>query len=156
MTVEGPKTQYLYHGKGRLEWKGHPVKQYRHIGIIAYESAITAVYTLLDAIMPNYDSRTGFSLLWVASEMDDFVFLEEFSMLAEQHKLNLNLMLRNPNPGWVGPFGPLNHTHLRSYMPPPSLQTALMILGGPEEVDHLLPLTKKIGYEHVMEPLLTA
>ena len=44
--------------------------------------------------MPNFDSKTALSLLWIGEEPDDFVFIEEFSTLAEQNKLNFNLMLR--------------------------------------------------------------
>ena len=44
--------------------------------------------------MPNFDSETGVSLLWIGEEADDFVFIEEFSTLAEQQRLNFNLMLR--------------------------------------------------------------
>lgn len=120
MTLQGPKTQYIYHGYGKLEWEGSPPKIYKHIGIIAYESGITGAYTLIDSIMPNYDSQTGVSLLWIGEEPDDFVFLEEFSLLSEQLRLNLNLMLREPKPGWIGPFGKVNKSHIKSYMPPPS------------------------------------
>ena len=44
--------------------------------------------------MPNFDNKTAVSLLWIGEEPDDFVFIEEFSTLAEQNRLNFNLMLR--------------------------------------------------------------
>lgn len=110
------------------------MKTYKHIGIIAYESAITGAYTLIDSIMPNYDNRTGVSLLWVGEDPDDFVFLEEFSMLSEQLRLNCNLMLREPKAGWIGPFGKVGSSSIKSYMPPPGEDTALVIMGGPEEL----------------------
>ena len=28
-----------------------------------------------------------------------------------------------------------------------------MIVAGPDEVNHLMPITRELGYEHVMEPL---
>ena len=64
MDVLGPKTQFLYKGYGNLSWPGSPSRKFRHIGIIAVESGITGVYQLIDSIMPNYDNKTGVSLLW--------------------------------------------------------------------------------------------
>lgn len=119
VTLEGPRTQYVYHGYGKMEWKDSPPKVYKHIGIVAYESIITGVYTLIDSIMPNYDDKVGVSLLWVGEEPDDFIFLEEFSMLSEQLRLNFNVMLRTSKPGWIGPFGKVNSSHIKSFMPPP-------------------------------------
>jgi hypothetical protein len=135
-----------------MEWKEHPAKQFKHIGIVAYHSYVSGVYTLIDSIMPNYDSRTGLSLLWVGEEIDDFVFLEEFSMLSEQFRLNFNMMLKEPAPGWIGPFGRLNQTHIRSFMPPPQDDTALMMLGSSKEVGHMKPILEEMGYEHFMFP----
>lgn len=150
--LEGPKTQYIYHGYGKMEWEGHPVKQFKHIGIVAYHSCVTAVYTLIDSIMPNYDNKVGVSLLWVGEQLDDFVFLEEFSMLSEQHRLNFNLMLKEPVGGWIGPFGKLNKNHIESYMPPPQDNTALILLGGEKEVGHIRPVLQEMGYKHLVFP----
>jgi hypothetical protein len=44
--------------------------------------------------------------------MDDFIFIEEFSMLSEQYRLNFNLMLREPMNEWVGPYGKINKSHI--------------------------------------------
>jgi len=55
--------------------------------------------------------------------------LEEFSLLAEQYKLNLNLMLKENKPGWIGPFGSLNSSYIKAYMPPPNSETALILCG---------------------------
>ena len=133
-SMMGPKTQFLYHGYGKMEWEGSPLKQYKQIGIVAYESAITGAYTLIDSIMPNYDNRTGVSLLWVGGQPEDFIFLEEFSMLAEQLRLNFNVMLREGREGWIGPYGRLSAAHLRSFMPAAGEETALVVLGGGREV----------------------
>ena len=70
--------------------------------------------------MPNYDSHTGVSLLWIGEQPDDFIFIEEFSTLAEQHRLNFNLMLREARQGWIGPYGTVNQAHIKSFMPSPS------------------------------------
>ena len=52
--------------------------------------------------------------------MDDFIFIEEFSMLSEQYKLNFNLMLRKPIDGWIGPYGNILKSHIEWFMPPPT------------------------------------
>ncbi|CAM6002795.1 unnamed protein product [Sphagnum balticum] len=122
------------------------VRKFRHVGFIAYETGITLGYRLIDSIMPNYDNRTAVSLLWLGQEMDDFVFLEEFSMLAEQFKLNFNVMLHQKQPGWIGPFGPVTETHIRDFMPPPGDDTIILLTGGSKEVAHVLPILKHIGY----------
>ena len=70
--------------------------------------------------MPNYDNETGVSLLWIGEQPDDFIFIEEFSTLAEQHRLNFNLMLKEARQGWIGPYGAVNQAHIKSFMPPPS------------------------------------
>ena len=62
--------------------------------------------------------------------MDDFIFLEELSMLAEQQRLNFNVMLKENKPGWLGPFGKITKTHIESYMPPPGDQTAMIVMAG--------------------------
>ena len=50
-------------------------------------------------------------------------------MLAEQQKLNFNLMLREMKAGWVGPFGPITKQHIVSYMPPSGPDTVIIIIG---------------------------
>lgn len=46
----------------------------------------------------------------------------------------MNLMLKENKPGWIGPFGNLNSSHIKAYMPPPSDETALMLLGSSSEL----------------------
>jgi hypothetical protein len=55
-------------------------------------------------------------------------------MLAEQLRLNFNVMLRESREGWIGPFGKLNSVHFRSFMPPAGEDTALMLFGGSREI----------------------
>jgi NAD(P)H-flavin reductase len=147
----GPQTHYLYHGYGKLEWAGSPLRTFRHIGVLAYGAAITGAYALIDSLMPNYDSRTGLSLLWVGQQPEDFVFLEEFSTLAEQQRLNFNLMLESARPGWIGPYGQPNASHLSAFLPPPGEDTALMLLGG-AQIAPVLPILEELGYQHILKP----
>jgi hypothetical protein len=39
-----------------LEWPGKPLKKYKHIGVIAFDSGITGAYNLIDSLMPSYDN----------------------------------------------------------------------------------------------------
>lgn len=102
--------------------------------MIAFETGITGVYNMIDTLMPSYDNQTALSLLWVCQEPENFLFLEEFSTLAEQQRLNCNLMLRGLKEGWVGPFGAITAHHIQSFMPPPSPETAIMLVGGPSDI----------------------
>lgn len=102
--------------------------------------------------MPNYDNKTGVSLLWIADQMDDFIFLEEFSMLAEQQRLNFNVMLRENKPGWIGPFGKLTKSHMLDFMPPPGDDTALLLISNSTEYKQLQPLLDEMNYSNFMAP----
>ena len=103
--------------------------------------------------MPSYDNSTAISLLWVGEETDNFIFIEEFSTLAEQQKLNFNLMLRQLKPGWLGPFGSVTVQQIQSFMPPPGPDTAIMLISGPADIDHLTPILSGLKYENVMRPV---
>ena len=74
-------------------------------------------------------------------------------MLAEQGRLNFNLMLRENRAGWIGPYGRVNATHVRSYMPPVGDSTAILLLGGTQEMNELIPIVKEIGYENIVETM---
>jgi hypothetical protein len=82
--------------------------------------------------MPSYDGKTALSLLWMGEDIESFIFMEEFSTLSEQSRLNCNLMLREFKNGWVGPFGPISKTHLTSFMPPAGEDTAIILIAGPK------------------------
>ena len=60
---------------------------------MAYETGITATYSLIESIYTNQDNETGVSLLWVGGKMEDFMFIDELGFLVEQSKLFMNLML---------------------------------------------------------------
>lgn len=122
--------------------------------MITFETGITGVYNIIDTLMPSYDNQTALSLLWVCHEPEHFLFLEEFSTLAEQQRLNCNLMLRGLKEGWVGPFGAITAHHIQSFMPPPGPDTAIMLVGGPSDINHLKPILSNLGYDNVMLPIL--
>ena len=151
--MQGPHTQYIYSGYGQLQWGERPKKQYKHIGVIAFEAGITGAYTLIDSLMPSYDGKTALSLLWMGESVESFIFMEEFSTLSEQLRLNCNLMLREFKNGWVGPFGPISKTHLTSYMPPGGDDTAIILIAGPKEVKHLSTLLEELGHKNIMLPI---
>jgi len=58
-------------------------------------------------------------------------------MLSDQYKLNFNVMLRKAMQGWIGPYGNITKAHIESYMPPVDPKTALMLIGGPNDVNPL-------------------
>ncbi len=80
-------------------------KKFKRIGIIAYETGITATYTLIESIYANQDNETGVSLLWTGGKMEDFVFLDELGFLVEQSKLFMNVMLNQSEKGFPGSYG---------------------------------------------------
>ena len=105
--------------------------------------------------MPNYDNETGISLLWMGREMEDFIFMEEFSMLAEQQKLNCNLMLREMKAGWVGPFGPVTSQHIASFMPPAGPDTVIILIGNStEDISRLVPMLEELKHSNILLPVL--
>lgn len=103
--------------------------------------------------MPSYDGKTALSLLWMGHDIESFIFMEEFSTLAEQSKLNCNLMLKEFKNGWIGPFGPISKTHLTSFMPPAGDDTAIILIAGPAEVKHLSTLLQELGHKNIMLPI---
>jgi hypothetical protein len=62
-------------------------------------------------------------------------------------------MLRQLKPGWVGPFGLITAQHILSFMPPASPDTALILIGGPADINHLTPLLNDLKYENIMFPI---
>lgn len=55
-------------------------------------------------------------------------------------------MLRSQTKGWVGPYGLITKQHIISFMPPSSPETALILVGGPQDIDHLTPILNELKY----------
>jgi hypothetical protein len=55
-------------------------------------------------------------------------------------------MIRELRPGWVGPFGTITKQHILSFMPPPSPETALILVGGPGDIDPLKLILSDLQY----------
>jgi NAD(P)H-flavin reductase len=94
-------------------------KHFKNIGIIAYASAISGAYSLIESVSMNYDNSTALTLLWMGDKQSDFLFLEELMSIAKLGKLNLNLMLTEFEKDWLGPYGKVLDQHVSDYMPPP-------------------------------------
>ena len=75
-------------------------------------------------------------------------------MLAEQYRLNFNVMFRRPAEGWIGPYGNITKAHIESFMPVVGEDTALQLFGGPKDVDGLYETLQELGYKNVMYPIL--
>ena len=78
--MKGPKTNYIYHGYGHVETASFN-KKFKRIGIVAYETGITATYSLIESIYTNQDNETGVSVLWLGGKMEDFIFVDELGFL---------------------------------------------------------------------------
>ena len=146
--IEGPGTQFLYEGFGRISYNSQPVKKYKNIGIITHASGITTSYSLIESIAMNHDNQTGISLLWLGDRSEDFVFVNELSSYVEQCKLNMNLMLCGFEKGWVGPYGTVNTTHLEEFLPFPSDDTFIIMSALEGPLEEIKRLVEEHGYKN--------
>ncbi|CAD8210762.1 unnamed protein product [Paramecium pentaurelia] len=95
LNINGPFTNYLYHGYGTIEVPKYNINNnYLYFGIVAESSAIAAFFQLIEGIAINGDN-THIGLLYLADTLDELVLMEELIWYMEEKKINATFLLRN-------------------------------------------------------------
>ncbi|CAK64631.1 unnamed protein product (macronuclear) [Paramecium tetraurelia] len=153
LNINGPFTNYLYHGYGAIEVPKYNINSnYQYIGIVAESSAIAAFFQLIEGIATNGDN-THIGLLYVADTLEELVLMEELMWYMEEKKINATFMLRNEkdliNKFFSGPKGQLNPIYLEQYLPQPSDQTLVLVCGSRAFKKETKTLLENINHQNI-------
>jgi len=134
--LRGPKGKFIYQANMKFS-----------IGMLAGGTGITPMLQIIRAIQKNPQDKTEVSLIFANVNRDDILLKEELDdLVANDKRFKVYYVLNNPSEGWTGGVGFISQAMIEQHMPPPNVDSLILMCGPPMMMKAMTTHITAIGY----------
>jgi len=148
IAIQGPFGRVEYKGRGEFK-VGSKVIHKKYVGMMAGGSGVTPMLQVLEAALRDPKDETRFSLLYANQTEADILLRNRLEELKEENptRFKVHYTLDRPSDDWEYSSGFITAEMIKSNLPPPSDDTAILMCGPPPMIKFACRANlDKLGY----------